>query len=183
MGPSPWREGVETELTKWPGGPRARCRDIPRPPPRAGVPGPPRLSRAARRGGGRQRGRPSAGPVWLLIQKGSVSVDTAVPISMPFPVFPPPLRLAPFSFVVLSFTPPFIFFFLPLKKLGNILKEKIAISLSFPSAQLGKNAKQSADVHISQAFLGGGRRWAENGGARGVGVKKLAAHERDYFRS
>lgn len=32
MGPSLWREGVETELTKWPGGPRARCRGIPRPP-------------------------------------------------------------------------------------------------------------------------------------------------------
>lgn len=52
MGPSPWREGVETELTKWPGGPRARCRDIPRPPPRAGVPGAasPLLGRPAGRG-------------------------------------------------------------------------------------------------------------------------------------
>lgn len=69
------------------------------------------------------------------------------------------------------------------RELWNILKEKIAISLSFPPAHLGKNAKQSTDVHISQAFLGGGRRWAENGGARGVGVTKLAAHERDYFRS
>lgn len=119
--------------------------------------------------------------MWLLIQKGSVSVDTAVPISMPFHVFPPPLRLAPFSLVVLSFPPPYIF--PPSKETREYLKGKIAIYFSFPPDQLGKNAKQSADVHISQAFLGGGRRWAENGGARGVGVTKLAAHERDYFRS
>lgn len=109
MGPSLWKEGVETKLIKWPG-PRARCRDIPRP-PHAGQGCRGHLASPGSPGGegGRQRGRPSAGPVWLLIQKGSVSVDTAVPISMPFPVFPPPLRLAPFSLVVLSFPPPFIF--------------------------------------------------------------------------
>lgn len=40
MGPSPWREGVEMELTKWPGAPSSPLQGHPSPPPpRAGVPG------------------------------------------------------------------------------------------------------------------------------------------------
>lgn len=133
MGPSPGREGVETELTKWPGGPGGRCGDIPRPPSPGRGPGAPLASPGPPGGRGRQRGRPSAGPVWLLIQKGSVSVDTAVPISLPFPVFPPPLRLAPFSLVVLSFPPPFYLFFFPFKEGREYLKGKNSLFSFFPS--------------------------------------------------
>lgn len=70
MGPSPGREGVETELTKWPGGPGGRCGDIPRPPSPGRGPGAPLASPGPPGGEGAAARPPLGGPCVAADTKG-----------------------------------------------------------------------------------------------------------------